>query len=104
VGKVLRIVVLQNIQPELQQKEIEAWQNLTRVLRHEIMNSLTPILSLVGTMKEIVQLDIAPEIPENEGLQDLTGSTSNVGKTQCRDYPIRKCVSRFYYPCQSLFL
>jgi nitrogen fixation/metabolism regulation signal transduction histidine kinase len=79
-GKVLRIVVLQNIQSELQQKEIEAWQNLTRVLRHEIMNSLTPILSLVGTMKEIVQLDIAPEIPENEGLQDLKEALQTLEK------------------------
>jgi nitrogen fixation/metabolism regulation signal transduction histidine kinase len=79
-GKVLRIVVLQNIQSELQQKEIEAWQNLTRVLRHEIMNSLTPILSLVGTMKEIVQLDITPEIPENEGVQDLTEALQTLEK------------------------
>ncbi len=79
-GKVLRIVVLQNIQSELQQKEIEAWQNLTRVLRHEIMNSLTPILSLVGTMKEIVQLDIAPVIPENEGVKDLTEALQTLEK------------------------
>ncbi|MBB3842067.1 nitrogen fixation/metabolism regulation signal transduction histidine kinase [Runella defluvii] len=79
-GKVLRIVVLQNIQSELQQKEVEAWQNLTRVLRHEIMNSLAPILSLVGTMKEIVQLDIQPEIPDNEGLQDLTEALQTIEK------------------------
>ncbi|AEI48395.1 sensor histidine kinase [Runella slithyformis] len=79
-GKVLRILVLQNIQTELQQKEIEAWQNLTRVLRHEIMNSLTPILSLVGTMKEIVQLDIAPVVPDNEGVQDLTEALQTLQK------------------------
>lgn len=79
-GKVLRIVVLQNIQSELQQKEIQAWQNLTRVLRHEIMNSLTPILSLAGTMKEIVQYDITPIIPENEGVQDLTEALQTLEK------------------------
>ncbi|MEZ4900834.1 MAG: ATP-binding protein [Spirosomataceae bacterium] len=79
-GKVLRIVVLQNIQSELQQKEIQAWQNLTRVLRHEIMNSLTPILSLAGTMKEIVQFDITPIIPENEGVQDLTEALQTLEK------------------------
>jgi len=79
-GKVLRIVVLQNIQSELQQKEIQAWQNLTRVLRHEIMNSLTPILSLAGTMKEIVHFDIMPVIPENEGVQDLTEALQTLEK------------------------
>jgi two-component system, NtrC family, nitrogen regulation sensor histidine kinase NtrY len=71
-GKVVKIVALQNIQSELAQQEVEAWQNLTRVLRHEIMNSLTPILSLVGTMKEIVQLDLAPALPQNEAVQDLS--------------------------------
>ncbi|MEM1408176.1 MAG: histidine kinase, partial [Bacteroidota bacterium] len=38
-GKQMKLVALQNIQPELQKKELEAWQNLTKVLRHEIMNS-----------------------------------------------------------------
>ncbi|MDF7816012.1 ATP-binding protein [Runella sp. MFBS21] len=79
-GKVLKILVLQNIQSELQQKEIEAWQNLTRVLRHEIMNSLTPILSLVGTMKDIVELDILPVVPENEGVQDLKEALQTLQK------------------------
>ena len=71
-GKTVKIIALQNIQSELQQQEVEAWQNLTRVLRHEIMNSLTPILSLVGTMQEIVKLDLAPLLPENEAVQDLS--------------------------------
>ena len=71
-GKTVKIIALQNIQSELQQQEVEAWQNLTRVLRHEIMNSLTPILSLVGTMQEIVKLDLAPLLPQNEAVQDLS--------------------------------
>jgi two-component system, NtrC family, nitrogen regulation sensor histidine kinase NtrY len=79
-GKSFRIIALQNIQSELQQKEIEAWQNLTRVLRHEIMNSLTPILSLVGTMRDIVNLDIVPVIPENEGVQDLSEALQTLEK------------------------
>ena len=58
-GRIVKLVSLQNIQSELQQKELEAWQNLTKVLRHEIMNSVTPIVSLVGTMKDIVELDLA---------------------------------------------
>ncbi|MFM8741888.1 MAG: sensor histidine kinase, partial [Cytophagales bacterium] len=45
-GNTIKLVTLQNIQTELQRQELEAWQNLTRVLRHEIMNSITPISSL----------------------------------------------------------
>ncbi|TAH08264.1 MAG: PAS domain-containing protein [Runella slithyformis] len=71
-GKMVKIIALQNIQSELDQQEVEAWQNLTRVLRHEIMNSLTPILSLVGTMQEIVKLDLSPVLPQNEAIQDLS--------------------------------
>lgn len=70
-GKLLKIVVLQNIRSELQQQEVESWQNLTRVLRHEIMNSLTPILSLIGTMKDIVELDLEPVSPDSEPIKDL---------------------------------
>jgi nitrogen fixation/metabolism regulation signal transduction histidine kinase len=51
--KLLNLVSLQNIKPELEQKEVESWQRLIRVLTHEIMNSITPITSLVGTLLNI---------------------------------------------------
>jgi nitrogen fixation/metabolism regulation signal transduction histidine kinase len=53
-GNTVKLLTLQNIQTELQKQEIEAWQNLTRVLRHEIMNSITPISSLTSTLREIL--------------------------------------------------
>src|SRR5690606_13433734 len=53
-GNDVKLITLQNIQPELQKQELEAWQNLTRVLRHEIMNSITPISSLTSTLREIL--------------------------------------------------
>lgn len=75
-GRFLKLVSLQNIQAELQQKELEAWQNLTRVLRHEIMNSITPIASLTGTLNDIIKEDFVPREKDvfeimNEGLDDL---------------------------------
>ena len=57
-GNTVKVVTLQNIQTELQQQELEAWQNLTRVLRHEIMNSITPISSLTSTLREILDQDM----------------------------------------------
>ena len=70
-----KLVAIQNIHTELQQKEIESWQNLTRVLRHEIMNSITPIASLTATMKEILIEDLDEkdgyfELKE-DGMEDL---------------------------------
>ena len=57
-GSQVKLIALQNIQPELQKKELEAWQNLTKVLRHEIMNSITPISSLTSTLKDILMEDL----------------------------------------------
>lgn len=70
-GQIKNLVSLQNIQSEMQQKEVEAWQNLTRVLRHEIMNSLTPILSLIGTMKHIVDTELPATANDNGAKGDL---------------------------------
>jgi two-component system nitrogen regulation sensor histidine kinase NtrY len=53
-GNSYKLVAFQNIQSELQKKEIESWQNLTKVLRHEIMNSMTPIASLTSTLNDIL--------------------------------------------------
>ncbi|MCG8412915.1 MAG: HAMP domain-containing histidine kinase [Pseudomonadales bacterium] len=41
-----KLVSLQNIKSALDEREIESWQKLIRVLTHEIMNSMTPIVSL----------------------------------------------------------
>ncbi len=53
-GVVLRLVTLQDIQSELDWNELSAWQDMARVLSHEIMNSLTPIASLARTADEMV--------------------------------------------------
>jgi nitrogen fixation/metabolism regulation signal transduction histidine kinase len=48
------LVSLHNIQSELQEKEMEAWQTLIRVLTHEIMNSMTPITSMATTVIDLL--------------------------------------------------
>ncbi len=48
------LVSLQNIQTELEEQEMEAWQKLIRVLTHEIMNSVTPISSLASTVNDML--------------------------------------------------
>jgi two-component system, NtrC family, nitrogen regulation sensor histidine kinase NtrY len=53
--KRIRIFLLQNLNHELETKELEAWQQLTRVLTHEIMNSVTPVVSLTTAMHNILE-------------------------------------------------
>jgi len=50
-GNPLYIVALHNIRNELDERELESWQKLIRVLRHEIMNSITPITTLTTAIK-----------------------------------------------------
>ncbi len=44
--KPLLLVVVQDINEELDEKETESWIRLIRVLTHEIMNTITPITSI----------------------------------------------------------
>jgi len=53
--KDFRLVLLQNINAELEQKEVDAWQKLISVLTHEIMNSVTPIVSLSTAVNEMLE-------------------------------------------------
>jgi nitrogen fixation/metabolism regulation signal transduction histidine kinase len=57
-GRELKIVSLQDIRRELEVRELKAWQNLIRVLTHEIMNSVTPMSSLASTARDLLD-DVA---------------------------------------------
>jgi len=47
-----KLVSLQDIRSELEAREVESWQKLIRMLRHEIMNSATPISSLSESVRD----------------------------------------------------
>lgn len=51
------LISLQDISAELEDREMDAWQKLIRVLTHEIMNSVTPVVSLTTAIKMIMQDD-----------------------------------------------
>ena len=82
-GENVKLVSLQNIQSELEEKEMEAWQNLVRVLTHEIMNSVTPISSLAGIVEEELHQHMASqqEAPlTQDQLQDIHLSLQTISK------------------------
>jgi nitrogen fixation/metabolism regulation signal transduction histidine kinase len=60
-GEDYTLISLQDISTELDEKEIESWQKLIRVLTHEITNSITPISSLAATVKDMI-------LEEEEGI------------------------------------
>lgn len=83
-GEEFKLISLQNIHSELEEKEMEAWQNLVKVLTHEIMNSVTPITSLATTVEEELasQLKNDQEIKaiSNEEVEDLHLAVKTIKK------------------------
>ena len=68
-GEAIRLVSLQDIQSELDMTQADAWQDLVRVLTHEIMNSITPVRSLATTAAEVVE-DIAAKTESDSPIRD----------------------------------
>ena len=52
LGERYKLISFQNIRDELEQREIDYSQKLIKVLTHEIMNSVTPIISLTKLIRD----------------------------------------------------
>ena len=59
---------MQDISKQMDEQEIHAWEKLIRVLTHEIMNSVAPITSLSGSMRQLL---VQSDKLEGEDLQDI---------------------------------
>lgn len=71
-GKEYKLITVQDIHAELEEKELEAWQNLVRVLTHEIMNSVAPITSLSATIRdEMAYFKESIEGGETIGIEEI---------------------------------
>ncbi len=69
------LISLSNLNQEVEEKEIDAWHKLIRILAHEVMNSVTPVVSLsetVGSMlfKEDGQAKSIKDL-EDQDLEDI---------------------------------
>jgi len=82
----VKLVSLKNIQTEMEQQEMEAWQKLIRVLTHEIMNSIAPISSLSHTLNGMVQEvvnEMSIYLPQNydyETINDIYQALNTIHK------------------------
>ena len=68
-GRSERLVSLQDIQSELDATQAEAWEDLVRVLTHEIMNSITPVTSLAKTATDVVG-DMVDKVRDGASVED----------------------------------
>ncbi|MEI8623260.1 ATP-binding protein [Pseudoalteromonas sp. B137] len=83
-GKVRRVVSLQSIHNQLQLKEQQAYKRLTKVLTHEIANSITPLSSLADTCTTLLPQALCfDELEDKQDLQlalsTLASRTAHLG-------------------------
>lgn len=82
-GESRLLLSLQNIAGDLEATEVRAWQDLVRVLTHEMMNSLTPIASLTRTAQGVLsdlkqKVEGQPELVEE--MQDAEMAIDTVAR------------------------
>lgn len=82
-GKQEKLVSLQDIQSELDSAQLQAWQDLVKVLTHEIMNSITPVTSLAKTAVDLVD-DVKQKVTERTDLVDELNDVSEAVNTVAR--------------------
>ncbi len=65
--KINKLIACQNINEALDETEAKAWQKLLSVMTHEIMNSVAPISSLAGTLKNrLLQMGTIADVNSSE--------------------------------------
>lgn len=73
-GKLLRIVSVSELNREMSDMQLDSWSRLTRILTHEIMNSLAPITSLSDALS---RRNTDPEVAE--GLDVIAATSRRLG-------------------------
>jgi len=74
-ARIFKLISIKNIHGELDEKEMESYQKLIRVLTHEIMNTLSPIISLSGTINQ----SIKELVKDKSSIDTETGNYLNEG-------------------------
>ncbi len=80
-GQDYKLVSFQDIKNELEEKEVESWQKLIRVLTHEIKNSVIPISTLSDVILQMIrQDDDKPDLSQldEESVEDIIGGLETI--------------------------
>lgn len=74
------LLAIQDIREALDNRELESWTRLIRILTHEIMNSVTPITSLSESMsQQLARVTQAPGmVIADDQLKDLSFSLKTI--------------------------
>lgn len=75
----LILLAIQDIRNELDEKELDSWMKLIRVLMHEIMNSIAPITSLSESLCNFFTIDGRPATPDELSESKIQATLRGLG-------------------------
>lgn len=99
-GTEYTVISAQNIRRELDERESEAWQKLVRVMAHEMMNSLTPVVSLSETLLLTLR---EGDMPEREELESALQGISRRSEGLMRFVNAYRRIARLPQPSKTEF-
>lgn len=102
-GKRVRIMTFSNVENELDSHEVDSWIKLTRVLTHEIMNTITPITSLSGTLLKHIEMDTQNGENSNQKLQTGLETIRKTGEELLRFAQTYRRFTHIPTPSPALF-
>lgn len=70
-GRKYHLISIGTMRQALEEKEMEAWHRLIRILAHEVMNSVTPVVSLSETLRSMVSENNQAKKPQDLSEEDL---------------------------------
>jgi nitrogen fixation/metabolism regulation signal transduction histidine kinase len=71
----INIITLKDISMQMEEQEITSWKKLIRVINHEVMNSMTPIITLSTAIRNKLT-----RIKTPEALEDAVNSAGIIGE------------------------
>lgn len=72
-GEEFKLVSMLDVSQQLLKRELQSWKNLISVLNHEIVNSVSPILSLSTSSRKVLNQQLINTNPDSS-LKDLVES------------------------------
>ena len=91
----VKIISFQNVINELQENELLSWQKLTRILTHEIMNSITPISSLTLATKKCLSVENKAKTKENINSESISDAILNLSLVEERSIGLKSFITKF---------
>ena len=93
--RVIYLISFQDIKPELDAGELEAWRKLIRIQRHEIINSITPITTLTTAIKRRFKKGDVTRKPKEIKQDYIDDALSSIEVIEDRSRGLIEFVERF---------